>query len=111
MKFHLNNPNAAHQGENVELATAHPLAPIVIAWGYCYTHSTIVCPNTPSEYLMHTFKIPGKEHSVSLMHFNTDIPGLSWQTKTSPASGRMVNGYDAQLLTRHLAAKALRHKI
>lgn len=111
MKFHLNNLNAAYQGENVKLATGHPLAPIVLAWGYYYSHSTIIGPNMPDEYIVHTFKIAGKEHFVRLMHHNADIPSLIWQTKISPASGRIVEDYDAGTLTRHLAAKARRYKI
>lgn len=111
MKFHLNNPNAAHQGENVELATAHPLATIVTAWNYYYTHSTIINPNMRDEYISHTFKIPGKEHSVSLVHLHPSVPSTLWRTQTSPASGRMVEDYGPQTLTRHLAGKARHHKI
>lgn len=111
MKFHLNNPNAAHQGENVELATAHPLATIVTAWGYYYTHSTIINPKMPDEYIVHTFKIPGKEHSVSLRHLDPDIPSFSWDTSNSHASGRITVGCGPKVLTRHLAGKARRHKI
>lgn len=110
MKPEITNPNSSGQGFHAS-GPSHPLAPIVTAAGYEYSHSTPVGYRGDRWRLLHTFRHPGGsgEHTVSLMTEGDGEPRDLWDTCTSPASGHQWSGKAAPELKAHLASKGRRY--
>lgn len=97
----IENPNSCGQGHD-PLHSTTVLHPIIVSFGYIYSHSTpVVHPS--GRVIHHTYKFG--EHNVSVM----DTPTPIWETSTSCASGRHWTGLGASELRAHLASKRRRY--
>lgn len=105
----LENPNSCGQGKS-PLALEHYLAPVVIAEGYSYSHTTPIGTPSGNWVLHHTFTNTD-HHSVSLRSYpETGLCSDYWSTSCSTATGYQHSGKAMVELKKHLKAKRYRYK-
>lgn len=98
----IQNPNSCGQGTD-PFYINHPFTPLILSYGYSYSHSTPITALDGTRYVSHTFK--NGEHNVSI---DENKPN-TWTTSTSCASGRHWIGMGFNELRAHLRSKSRRY--
>lgn len=96
----IQNPNSCGQGHD-PFYLNHPFTPLVLAFGYVYSHSTPITAMDGTRYVHHTFKLG--EHNVGL---DENTPN-TWDTSCSTTSSWQGMGHAE--LRAHLRSKNRRY--
>lgn len=103
----IENPNSCGQGYD-PTHYDNEYHNIIRAFGYVYSHSTIITALDGTKYTSHCYKLgeTNREHNVSV---NTN--SRVWMTSTGCSSGRHWQGLGQVELIAHLRSKRQRYSV